>query len=44
MSNWKLVRAADFIDFNPYEHIEKGAMTKKVGMEQLQPFARDILS
>ena len=44
MRNWKLVRAADFIDFNPYEHIEKGAMTKKVGMEQLQPFARDILS
>lgn len=40
--DWKLVRAADFIDFNPRESIPKGAMAKKVAMEQLQPFTRDI--
>ena len=42
MDNWKLVRAADFIDFNPRESISKGAMAKKVVMERLQPFTRDI--
>ena len=40
--DWKLVKAADFIDFNPRESIPKGALAKKVAMEQLQPFARDI--
>lgn len=42
MDGWKLVRAADFINFNPRERIPKGAMAKKVSMEQLQPFTRDI--
>jgi len=42
MDNWKLVRAADFIDFNPREIISKGVMAKKVAMERLQPFTRDI--
>ena len=40
--NWKFVRAEDFIDFNPRENIPKGAMAKKVAMDQLQPFKRDI--
>jgi type I restriction enzyme S subunit len=40
--DWKLVRAADFIDFNPRENVPKGVMAKKVAMEQLQPFTRDI--
>lgn len=42
--DWKLVRAADFIDFNPQENVQKGAMTKKVAMEQLRPFTRDVLA
>ena len=42
MDGWKLVRAADFIDFNPRESIPNGAIAKKVAMEQLQPFTRDI--
>jgi len=44
MDNWKLVRAADIIDFNPRESVLKGTQTKKVGMERLQPFTRDISS
>jgi len=44
MDNWKLVRAADFIDFNPKESIPKGTQAKKIGMERLQPFTRDIPS
>jgi type I restriction enzyme S subunit len=39
---WKLVRAADIIDFNPRESIPKSAPAKKVVMERLQPFTRDI--
>jgi hypothetical protein len=42
MDGWKLVRAADFVDFNPRESVAKGAMAKKVAMEKLQPFTRDI--
>ena len=42
VDGWKIVRAADFIDFNPRESIPKGAMSKKVAMEKLQPFTRDI--
>ena len=42
MDSWTLVRAADFIDFNPRESVAKGTMAKKVSMERLQPFTRDI--
>jgi type I restriction enzyme S subunit len=44
MDSWKLVRADDLIDFNPQESISKGVMTKKIAMEHLQPFTRDILT
>ncbi|KGA35261.1 hypothetical protein KU74_01955 [Pectobacterium brasiliense] len=40
--DWKLVKAEDLIEFNPRESIPKGTMTKKVAMEKLQPFSRDI--
>lgn len=42
MENWTLVRAADFMDFNPRESVAKGATAKKVAMEHLRPFTRDI--
>ena len=44
MDNWKLIKASDFIEFNPRESIRKGVDAKKVGMERLQPFTRDIPS
>ena len=44
MEDWKIVRADEFIDFNPRESIPKGTIAKKIGMECLQPFTRDILS
>ena len=43
MSGFKLVRAADFMNFNPRERLPKNTMAKKVAMERLQPFTRDIL-
>ena len=42
MSEWSTVRAEDIIDFNPKETIKKGEMAKKIAMEKLQPFARDV--
>lgn len=42
MNGWTLVRVADFIDFNPRESLPKNTMAKKVAMERLQPFTRDI--
>ena len=42
MDSWRLVRAIDFIEFNPRESVPKGTIAKKVGMERLQPFTRDI--
>lgn len=44
MDQWKLVRAMDFIDFNPRESITKGVVVKKVAMEHLLPFTRDVSS
>lgn len=32
----------DFIDFNPREILPKGQLAKKVAMEKLRPFCRDI--
>jgi type I restriction enzyme S subunit len=42
MNNWKLIKAEKFIDFNPRESIQNGVLAKKVAMEQLKPFTRDI--
>lgn len=41
-SEWKTVRAADFIEFNPRLSIKKGAMATKVAMDKLQPFTKKI--
>jgi Restriction endonuclease S subunits len=41
-SDWDIIQADKFIDFNPKETIRKGELLKKVAMEQLQPYTRDI--
>lgn len=41
-SDWDIIQADKFIDFNPRETIRKGELSKKVAMEQLQPYTRDI--
>ncbi|MCH5334440.1 MAG: restriction endonuclease subunit S [Alistipes sp.] len=42
MSEWKKYKLSDIIQFNPTEKIVKGAIAKKVAMEHLQPFTREI--
>lgn len=43
-SEWKKVRAADFIAFNPRLSIKKGVLATKVSMDKLQPFTKKIPS
>lgn len=33
----------DIADFNPRESLAKGTVAKKIGMDKLQPFCRDVL-
>ena len=44
MNDWHNIKAEDFIDFNPREHLPQGTTAKKVSMEKLQPFSRSIAS
>lgn len=42
MSNWSLMRAADFIEFNPRLSIKKGTVATKIAMDKLKPFTKKI--
>ena len=42
--NWQVKKLSDIAEFNPKETLRKGTFAKKVAMEQLQPFCRDIPS
>ena len=41
-SDWKIKKLSDVALFNPKESIPKGKIAKKVAMDKLQPFYRDI--
>lgn len=41
-SEWKKKKLSDIADFNPRETIKKGAIAKKIPMDVLRPFYRDI--
>lgn len=43
-SSWILNKLSDIADFNPREVLPKGTVAKKIGMDKLKPFSRDILS
>jgi len=40
--NWEIKNLADIVQFNPKESITKGTIAKKVPMDKLQSFCRDI--
>ena len=42
MSEWRTIRAADFIDFNPRLSLKKGDIATKVAMDKLKPFTKKI--
>lgn len=41
-SEWRTIRVADFIDFNPRLSLKKGAIATKVAMDKLKPFTKKI--
>lgn len=41
-SEWRTIRAADFIDFNPRLSLKKGDIATKVAMDKLRPFTKKI--
>ena len=41
-SDWTLKRISDIAAINPRESIKKGQLAKKVAMDKLQPFTRDV--
>ncbi len=43
-SEWTIKKLADIAEFNPRESLPKGVMAKKIAMDKLAPFCRDIPS
>ena len=44
MKEWKLYKLNDFIHFNPTLSLKKGTIAKKITMDQLIPYSREIYS
>jgi hsdS, type I site-specific deoxyribonuclease len=42
MAEWAMKKLKDIAEFNPRESLAKGVVAKKVAMDKLQPFCRDI--
>lgn len=42
MAEWVMKKLKDIANFNPRESLAKGVVAKKVAMNKLQPFCRDI--
>ena len=43
MAEWNAKRIDEIVGFNPHESLKKSVFAKKVAMDKLQPFCRDIL-
>ena len=41
-SDWQVKKLGDIVEFNPTERLPKGAIAKKIPMDILQPFTKDI--
>ena len=41
-SEWTKMKLSDIVDFNPRETIKKGEISKKISMDVLRPFYRDV--
>ena len=41
---WTIKTLSDIADFNPRESLSKGTIAKKIAMDKLQPFCRDVPS
>jgi len=41
-SDWTIQQLSDIVDLNPRESLLKGSMAKKISMDMLQPYCRDV--
>lgn len=41
---WSIKKLSEIADFNPSEPLQKGKISKKIGMDKIFPFNRDITS
>lgn len=41
-SEWQIIRASDFIDFNPQLSLKKGMVATKISMDKLRPFTKTV--
>lgn len=41
-SEWTIKRLSEIADFNPRERLSKGTMAKKIAMDKLHPYCRDV--
>ncbi len=41
-SEWKIMKASEFIDFNPKISLKKGTSAKKIAMDKLMPFTKKV--
>jgi type I restriction enzyme S subunit len=42
MEEWKIVKLSNVIEFNPKERIPKGSICRKISMDKIIPYNRDI--
>ena len=42
-SDWATKKLLEITDLNPRESIPKGSIAKKISMDKLQPFCRDVV-
>lgn len=42
ISDWKILKLSDIAEFNPKESLAKGTIAKKIAMDKLQPYTRDV--
>lgn len=41
-SDWQVKKLSDIVEFNPTERLPKGAIAKKISMDMLQPYTKDV--
>ena len=42
LDNWKIYKLEDCVEVNPKEKLSKGRVSKRIGMDKLEPFCRDV--
>ena len=41
-SDWNSLKLSEIVEFNPRESIKKGVIAKKIPMDKLRPYYREV--